>query len=117
MPLLGHNFREAKFRRSRPLSKSRLASRFVICNVQLLSFWTSVQGATWDWQGTPSNRCIRSSAAIRPTLWVPWDREVMRGVVISLYWLLSKLTTAISSGMETPRFTSWATRRLAISSL
>ena len=35
----------------------------------------------------------------------------------SLYGLLSKLTTAMSCGTRTPRFTSRLTRREAISSL
>ena len=66
---------------------------------QLLSFSISVQGSTCDSQGEPSNSFRSISAATCPVLMWPWEREVMRTGESSLYWLLSKLTTASCSGM------------------
>ncbi len=59
----------------------------------------------------------RGRAALRPTLYFPCERLVIRMGESSLYWLLSKLTTARSAGMETPCFSRWPTRRLAIDAM
>ena len=54
---------------------------------------------------------------MRPTLKGSWDSDVMRGAESSLYWLLSKLTTATSPGTERPVLFNYETTRKAISSL
>ena len=84
---------------------------------QLLSFSAKTQGTTTEWHSSPRSRRSISVADNSPMFCVPWEREVIRTGASSLYWLLSKLTTAISSGCRTPRFYSWETTRNAISSL
>lgn len=83
---------------------------------QQLSFSIRNQGASLDSQASPRICWKRSSAASRPTLYLLWEREVMRGVEMSLYWLLSKLTMDMSPGTEMPFFVRCVATRAAISS-
>ena len=66
-----------------------------------LAFSTSTHPAFSERQVSPRRQRSISSAAMRPKLFSPWEREVTGTGQRSLRGLLSKLTTATSSGAST----------------